>query len=199
MHRSPHVTRAASERLESQLREAMKTYRKYLQKIVRIKTKVLYALRDVGVREAEELLQVPAQEPGAVRCGSCVGCATLKNVGACRQCPGCVKKEECAEHTRLCFTWRQPTTTFVLGSVVTGVSSLCVIAEYDLRKYRKLLDQMGDASLEVEAVLDEFPHGASKHRNDRYNASRRTRDIHMEEEQFLVIESLVLRYQDERV
>ena len=86
----------------------------------------------------------------------------------------------------------------MVGSVVTGVSSLCVIAEYDLKKYRDLLDKLGDASVDIEAVLDEFPIRAQQHRNDRYNASRRTRDTAMEEEQFLVMESLVNRYQEQR-
>ena len=45
-------------------------------------------------------------------------------------------------------------TTFVVGSVVTGVSSLCIVAEYDLKKYRELLDKLGDASLDIEMVLD---------------------------------------------
>ena len=177
----------------------MKAYRKLLQKIVKIKTKVLCALREVGVREAEDILQIPAKEPGASRCESCVGCFTLKSEGACTLCPACRKEDECEEHTRLCFAWRQPATTFVAGSVVMGVSSLCVIADYELRRYRELLEQLGDASIEIEATLDEFPRGASEHLNDRYNASRRTRDIQIEEEQFVVIETLVLRYQDERV
>ena len=106
---------------------------------------------------------------------------------------------ECTEHTRLCFAWHQPTTTFIIGSVVTGVSSLCIVAEYDLKKYQELLDKMGDASLEIEAVLDDFPMGAEQHRNVRYNATRRTQDTQYEEEQFLVIESLLNRYQNERV
>ena len=200
MQRSPsRSTRAASERSENLLRDSMKVYRRTLQKIARIKTKVLCALRDEGVREAEDLLQVPAQDAGAVRCNVCVGCTTLSRLGPCCLCPGCLAKEACNEHSRLCFTWRQPTTTFVVGSVVTGVSSLCVIAEYDLKKYRELLDKLGDASVDIESVLDEFPLGAEQHKNDRYNASRRTRDTMMEEEQFLVIESLVNRYQDERV
>ena len=48
-------------------------------------------------------------------------------------------------------------------------------------------------------VLDGFPTGAEQHRNDRFNSSRRTRDTQCEEEQFLVIENLLNRYQDERV
>ena len=185
--------------MEVKLKEAMKTYRKLLQKIVRTKTKVLSALKDEGVRQAEDLLLTPAKEAGATRCQQCVGCVTLNTVGPCCVCPDCRMKEECTEHTRLCLTWRQPTTTYVAGSEVTGVSSICAIAEYDLKRYRDLLDSLGDASLEVEAVLDDFPSGAEQHRNDRYNATRRTRDIQYEEEQFVVIENLVNRYQEERV
>ena len=196
---TPRATRRASERSELALREAMKSYRRLLQKISKLKTKILCALRDEGVREAGDLLQAPTREDNAARCNACVGCSTLANMGPCEVCPSCIQETECTEHTRLCFAWRQPTTTFIVGSVVTGVSSLCVIAEYDLRKYRELLDKMGDASLEIEAVLDEFPTGAEQHRNDRYNATRRTRDTQYEEEQFLVIENLLNRYQDERV
>ena len=151
------------------------------------------------MRSAEDLLLTPAREAGSTRCQKCVGCITLNSVGPCCVCPDCVRKEECTEHTRLCMTWRQPTTTYVAGSEVTGVSSICAIAEYDLKRYRDLVDALGDASLEVEAVLDDFPAGAEQHRNDRYNATRRTRDIQYEEEQFLVIEELVGRYQEERV
>ena len=200
MQRSPPTTRKASmDRLEVQLREQMKLYRRGLQKIAKIKTKVLCALRDEGVREAGELLQTPAREVDAVRCDRCVGCTTLRTQGSCQRCPSCVSERECTEHTRLCFQWRQPTTTFVVGSVVTGVSSLCNIVDYDLKKYRELLDQLADASIEVEATLDDFPAGAPQHLNHRYNASRRTRDTANEEEQFLVIEALLTRYQEERV
>ena len=40
---SPPATRAASDRMETKLKEAMKSYRKQLQKIVRTKTKILSA------------------------------------------------------------------------------------------------------------------------------------------------------------
>ena len=103
------------------------------------------------------------------------------------------------EHTRLCFAWRQPSTTFVAGSVVTGVSSICNAVEYDLTKYKLLMDKLGEASLDVESTLDEFPRGSNHHQQDRYNASRRTRDIENEEEQLRTIEILLLRYQEERV
>ena len=60
-------------------------------------------------------------------------------------------------YMRLCFNWRQAATTFVMGSVVTGVSSLCDIAEYDLTQYRGLLERLGESSLEVEAILGRVP------------------------------------------
>ena len=114
-------------------------------------------------------------------------------------CPECAAHQECAEHTRLCFAWRQPTTTFVGGSVVTGVSSVCNAKEYDMSKYKELMDKLGEASLDIEAVLDDFPHGSNHHQQDRYNATRRTRDIDNEEEQLRTIENLLLRYQEQRV
>ena len=83
--------------------------------------------------------------------------------------------------------------------MVTGVSSLCIIVEYDLKKYQELLDKLGDASLDIETVLDKFPMGAEQHRNDCYNTTRKMRDTQYKEEQFLVIESLLNQYQNERV
>ena len=198
MQRSPPATRRHVDRLEDRLREEVKTYRRFLQKISRIKTKILCALREEGCAEAAELLHAPAREEGAVRCNTCIGCHTLRSIGPCASCPQCVEDRECVEHTRLCLAWRQPATTFIGGSVVTGVSSVCNIIEYDLSKYKDLMDKLGEASLEVEALLDEFPHGSQHHLQDRYNATRRTRDIHMEEEQLRVIETLLLRYQDQR-
>ena len=44
-------------------------YRRTLQKIARYKTKILCALREEGCREAAEMLQTPAKEDGAKRCG----------------------------------------------------------------------------------------------------------------------------------
>ena len=61
------------------------------------------------------------------------------------------------------------------------------------------MDKLGEASLDVESTLDEFPRGSHHHQQDRYNASRRTRDIENEEEQLRTIEILLLRYQEERV
>ena len=199
MQRSPPATRRATDRLEAKLKEQVKTYRKHLQKISRLKTKILGALRDKGCREAAELLQMPAKEPGATRCSKCVGCRTLASEGPCHGCLACQGNTECEEHTRLCMTWSQPATTFVAGSVSTGVSSLCNVIDYDLAKYKELMDKLGDASLEVEAVLNEFPVGSDKHVNDRFNASRRTRDIEVEEDQFATIEMLLNRYQEHRV
>ena len=199
MQHTPPTTRRQADRLEERLKEEVRTYRKLLQKISRVKTKILCALRDEGCPEAGEMLQAPVREAGASRCGGCVGCHTLKEHGPCTECPGCQGNQECGEHTRLCFTWRQPPTTFVAGSVATGVSSLCNAAEYDLTRYKTLMDKLGDASLDVESTLDEFPRGSSQHLQDRYNASRRTRDIQCEEEQLRTIETLLLRYQEERV
>ena len=179
------------DRLEERLKEQVKSYRRYLQKIARIKTKVLAALRDKGVAEAAELLQVPAREEGTTRCQKCIGCYTLQQEGPCTSCPQCLDSRGCVEHTRLCFTWRQPSTTYVDGSVVTGVSSLCNIMEYNLNKYKDLMDKLGETSLEVESVLDDFPTGSHHPQRERFNASRRTRDIHMEEDQLRTIEILL--------
>ena len=68
-----------------------------------------------------------------------------------------------------------------------------------MAKYKELMDKLGDASLDIESVLDEFPTGSHHHQQDRYNASRRTRDTLNEEEQLRTIEILLLRYQEERV
>ena len=114
-------------------------------------------------------------------------------------CLDCRAEADCSEHTRLCFGWRQPSTTFVMGSTVTGVSSLCNIAEYELDKYKDLVEKLGEASLEVDAVLDQFPAGSEEHRNGRFNQSRRERDIRCEDEQLMLIESLLNRYQEQRV
>ena len=198
MQHSPPTTRAGADRLEAKLKNDVKTYRRQLQKISKTKTKILCALRDEGCREAAELLQTPAREPGVERCRRCVGCHTLETLGPCFHCPGCQAQEECTEHSRLCFAWRQPTATFVVGSVITGVSSLCNVQEYDLTKYKDLVEQLGEMSLEIECTLDEFPVGSTEHRNDRYNATKRTRDMQNEEEQRLVIETLLNCYQDER-
>ena len=199
MQHTPPTTRSQADRLEDRLKEEVRSYRKLLQKISRVKTKILCALRDEGCPEAARMLQMPVREAGASRCDRCVGCHTLQAQGPCAKCPECQEQRECVEHTRLCFTWRQPPTTFVAGSVATGVSSLCNAAEYDLTRYKTLLDNLGDASLDVESTLDDFPRGSRHHLQDRYNASRRTRDIQCEEEQLGTIETLLLRYQEERV
>ena len=199
MQHTPPTTRSQADRMEDRLRGEVRAYRKLLQKISRIKTKILCALRDEGCQEAAEMLQYPAREVGASRCERCVGCYTLRGHGPCQECPECSQQQECVEHTRLCFTWRQPPTTFIAGSVTTGVSSACNAAEYDLTRYKSLMDELGDASLDVESTLDEFPRGSQHHLQDRYNASRRTRDIQYEEEQLRTLETLLLRHQEERV
>ena len=199
MQHSPPTTRSQIDRLEERLKEEVRNYRRLLQKIARIKTKILCALRDEGCAEAGGLLHAPAREAEAGRCVKCSGCASLQHHGPCQECPECRQQLECAEHTRLCFAWRQPLTTFVAGSVVTGVSSVCNAMEYDLTKYKLLMDKLGEASLDVESTLDEFPSGSHHHQRDRYNASRRTRDIENEEDQLRTIEILLLRYQEERV
>ena len=81
---------------------------------------------------------------------------------------------------------------------MTGVSSLCNVIDYDLTSYKNLLERLGEASLEVEAALDDFPAGSNQHRNDRYNATRRTRDVESEDEMLVVIEGLLTRYQEHR-
>ena len=194
MRRSP----IRNEKLEQNLREEMRNYRRMLQKISTMKTKILCALREEGCGQAAEMLQTPVRAAGAQRCGICVGCITVQKSGPCLACVNCRKDEDCSEHTRLCFNWRQPSTTFVQGSEVTGVSSICNIADYDLGKYRQLLEKLGDCSLEIESVLDEFPAEASQHSNDRFNKDRRERDVRNEDEQLVLIEALVYKYQEER-
>ena len=194
MRRSP----VRNEKLEQKLREEMKNYRRMLQKISTMKTKILCALREEGCGQAAEMLQTPVRAAGAQRCGICVGCITVQKSGPCLSFVDCRKDGDCSEHTRLCFDWRQPSTTFVQGSEVTGVSSICNIADYDLGKYRQLLEKLGDCSLEIESVLDDFPAEASQHSNDRFNKDRRERDVRNEDEQLVLIEALVYKYQEER-
>ena len=183
---------------ERKLREDLKTYRRTLQKIAKTKTKILCALREEGCPVAADLLQTPVKEANGVRCQQCAGCNIVTKLGPCLTCVDCRRELECSEHTRLCFSWRQPATTFVMGSVVTGVSSLCNVIEYDLDNYRQLVEKLGEASLEIEADLDDFPAGAQEHSNDRFGPDRRERDIRNEEEQLVVIESLLAKYQEER-
>ena len=170
-----------------------------LQKIFKMKTKILCALRDEGCPEAGQMLQSPPADARAPRCQNCGGCQTLEKMGPCMSCLDCRAEEDCSEHTWLCFGWRQPSTTFVMGSTVTGVSSLCNIAEYELDKYKDLVEKLGEASLEVDAVLDQFPAGSEEHVNGRFNQARRERDICCKDEQLMLIENLLGRYQEQRV
>ena len=137
---------------EASLKNEVKQYRRILQKISKMKTKILCALRDEGCPEAGQMLQSPPAEARAPRCRNCGGCHTLERMGPCMTCLDCRAEKIAQEHTRLCFGWRQPATTFVMGSTVTGVSSLCNIAEYELDKYKDLVEKLGEASLEVDAV-----------------------------------------------
>ena len=199
MMRSPRTTRSRSEMLEARLREEMKTYRKTLQKISRLKTKVICALREEGCQEAAEMLQTPARREDVARCGNCLGCVTFSTMGPCLLCTDCESGSECIEHTRLCFSWKQPRITFVAGSTVTGVSSLCNLAEYELTKYKELLEKLSDVSVTIEEVIDEFPAGADQRNNDLYSGARRERDLRQEEEHFILIERLLGRHQEHRV
>ena len=132
MQRSPPTTQARTEIQEANLMADMKVYRRLLQKVSKTKTKVLCALREEGCRQAAEMLQTPSREVGATRCNACLGCTTYQMLGPCLRCLPCEREEECIEHSRLCFKWRQPATTYVAGSTVTGVSSACNLAEYDI-------------------------------------------------------------------
>ena len=194
---SPPSTRSRTDQLEARLRDQMKNYRRLLQKVAKVKTKLLCALRDADCREAAQLLLTPAREAGAARCSDCQGCETMRGMGPCGSCPGCVDKGECAEHSRLCFTWKQPATTFVAGSVVTGISSACYLPDYDLTNYREMVDKLGEVSLDIESTLDEFPAGADPRQNERFSSERRERDVANEEEQLTVLSTLVLRYQEQ--
>ena len=175
----------------------MRLYRRLLQKVAKTKTKLLCALRDAGCREAADLLQTPARDASVARCRDCQGCETLHGLGPCGSCPGCVDQSGCTEHSRLCFKWKQPATTFVAGSVVTGVSSACYLPDYDMTNYREMVDKLGDMSLDIESTLDEFPAGADPRQNERFSSERRERDVANEEEQLTVLSTLVLRYQEQ--
>ena len=118
--------------------------------------------------------------------------------GPCLRCRECEAGTECDEHSRLCFAWRQPAVTFVAGSVVTGVSSACNVAEYNIGKYKELVEKLGDTSVEIKSILDRFPAGADQQRNDSFSSSRRERDITNEDEQLMIIETLLGRYKEQR-
>ena len=170
--RSPPSTRARALDVEKKLLDEMKSYRKMLQKVARMKTKILFALREEGCREAAEMLQAPPRDAGAVRCNECLGCMTKLQLGGCGNCIDCEKDGDCTEHSRLCFSWRQPATTYVAGSVVTGVSSGCNLVDYDISKYKEMVDKLGDLSVEIKSTLDGFPAGSDMHRNDRFSQAR---------------------------
>ena len=62
MQHSPHATRSHTDKLDERLKEKVKCYRRYLQKISRLKTKILCALRDEGVSGGLRLCFKPRQE-----------------------------------------------------------------------------------------------------------------------------------------
>ena len=103
------------------------------------------------------------------------------------------------EHSLLCFSWTQPVATFVAGYIVTGVLSTCNLMSYDITKYRELLEKLEEASLEIETTLDDFPAGADQHSNERFSQARQTRDLACKEENLVLIEALLGRYQEQRV
>ena len=47
--------------------------------------------------------------------------------------------------------------------MVTGVSSICNLVDYDMTRYKEMLDKLGDASVDIEATLDDFPVGSEQH------------------------------------
>ena len=83
-----------------------------------------------------------------------------------------------------------------MGSEVTGVSSICNIIDYDRTKYQEALIQLSEASLEVDSILDDLPIDDTRHQNDRFNISRQTRDLQSEDEQLMVLEGLLNRWQE---
>ena len=82
---------------------------------------------------------------------------------------------------------------------MTSIASIHDIIEYDLTDYKGLLERLEEISLEIEAVLDDFPAKSDKHVNDRYNLDRRSRDARNEEEQWLAIGTLLHRQQEHTV
>ena len=82
---------------------------------------------------------------------------------------------------------------------MTSIASIHDIIEYDLTDYKGLLERLEEVSLEIEAVLDNFPAKSDKHVNDRYNLDRRSRDTRNEEVQWLVIGTLLRRQQEHTV
>ena len=92
---------------------------------------------------------------------------------------------------------RQPATTYVARSVVTGVSSGCNLADYDISKYKEMVDKLGDLSVEIESTLDGFPAGSGMHQNDQFSQARRDRDLANEDESLAMIETLLSRYQEQ--
>ena len=125
------------------------------------------------------------------------GMCDADDCGPCQKCLDCEANRDCTEHSRLCFAWKQPASTYVEGSVVTGVSSICNLVDYDMTHYKEMLDKLGDASVDIEATLDDFPVGSEQHRNDRYSKTRRDRDLAHEDEQMMRIKVLLNRHQEQ--
>ena len=80
---------------DAKLREDVKQYRRTLQKISKMKTKILIALRDEGCPEASHMLQTPPTQSRAPRCRECGGCRILERVGPCMTCLDCRAEEDC--------------------------------------------------------------------------------------------------------
>ena len=41
-----------------------------------------------------------------------------------------------------------------------------------MTKYREIVEKLGEANLEIQSVLDDFPVGSTQHDNDRFNTDR---------------------------
>ena len=158
----------------------MKLYRRCLQKNDRQGQNqgdcVPYETRE---SEKQENCCRPQPEK-SMRSGAkaCVGCNTLKNQGPCQKCPGLRIGAGVHRTHEIVFLSgdNQPLRSWWALWLRASPPSLqrCGLR---LAEVPQIAGSARRRSVsEVEATLDDFPAGAQQHQNDRYNASRRTRD-----------------------
>ena len=78
---------------------------------------------------------------------------------------------------------------------ITGVSSVIDMVKVDFDRYQELVNNLREAGLDVDAVLDQFPPMHPVHLNPRYSREERELDCENEKASFSQIQDILQCFQ----
>ena len=181
------VTRNTTANTMDVLAAKQKCRRASLRKMRKIRQSLLIHLAEEGNELAKEILQYQDNPERQMRCLEaplCHGCIMLRDRGRCGSCVGCTTLKNCVEDRRRCASWADICKPYCAGTSVSGASSVFTDSVDYMARIETIFEELEKTSEEQEELLEGIliNEDMEKARADPiYGESRIRKDLEVEE------------------